>query len=86
MPSITLPERCDRGTVQALLPELVALAGTGPIVIDAGKVTHVGQALLQLLVSARHSAGGATIEASPALAEAARLTGLAAVLFDEVRP
>ena len=28
MASITLPERCDRGTVQALLPELVALAGT----------------------------------------------------------
>jgi anti-anti-sigma regulatory factor len=85
MPPFTLPARCDRTTVEALLPELAGISSPGPIRIDATAVTHVGQALLQLLVSARRSGEGAVIDASPTLLEAARLTGLTMELFDEER-
>lgn len=84
MTSITLPARCDRAAAEALCPEFVAAVGDGPIRVDASAVTHVGQAVLQLLVSARRSGGGAVIASSPALDEAARLTGLEAELFEEV--
>ncbi|GGZ09851.1 STAS domain-containing protein [Novosphingobium colocasiae] len=84
MTSITLPARCDRAAAEALCPEFVAAMGDGPTRVDASGVTHVGQAVLQLLVSARRSGGGAIIVASPALDEAARLTGLTAELFEEV--
>jgi len=39
--------------------------------------------VLQLLVSARRSGDGAHITPSPALEDAARLTGLTAELFEE---
>ncbi|WP_395331403.1 STAS domain-containing protein [Novosphingobium sp. BL-8H] len=83
MTSITLPARCDRAAAEALWPELVAAMGNAPTQIDGTGVAHVGQAVLQLLVSARRSGGGARITASPALEEAARLTGLIAELFEE---
>lgn len=83
MSSITLPARCDRAAAEALWPELVAAMGDSPMQIDGSGVDHVGQAVLQLLVSARRSGGGARIAASPALEEAARLTGLIAELFEE---
>jgi hypothetical protein len=47
-------------------------------------VTQVGQAVLQLLVSARRSGEGATIAPSAALLDAAILAGLSGELFDEV--
>ena len=83
MSSITLPARCDRAAAEAIWPELVAALGNGAIQIDGSGVEHVGQAVLQLLVSARRSGGGAEISASPALLDAARLTGLAPELFEE---
>ncbi|MEJ2409066.1 MAG: STAS domain-containing protein [Novosphingobium sp.] len=83
MSSITLPARCDRAAAEAIWPELVAALGNGAIHIDGSAVEHVGQAVLQLLVSARRSGGGAEIEASSALSEAARLTGLTSELFEE---
>ncbi|MCJ2188804.1 STAS domain-containing protein [Novosphingobium beihaiensis] len=83
MSSITLPARCDRAAAEAIWPELVAALGNGALRIDGSAVEHVGQAVLQLLVSARRSGGGAEIEASPALTEAARLTGLTSELFEE---
>lgn len=83
MPRLTLPERCDRQAAEALLPEMVDLvAAAGEVEIDAAGVTRMSQAMLQLLVSARRS-GEVRIVPSPALVEAARLTGLADVLFDE---
>lgn len=83
MSAIVLPARCDRAAAQALWPEFVAAMGSAPIAIDGAAVTHAGQALLQLLVSARRTAGGARIAPSAALMEAAQLTGLASELFDE---
>lgn len=84
MPTICLPERCDRAVAETLLPEFIAAMGNDPIDIDGKAVSQVGQAMLQLLVSARRSAGGANITPSPALIDAAQLTGLSAELFDEV--
>lgn len=84
MTAFSLPARCDRTTVVALLPELLAISGTEPIQIDASAVTHAGQALLQLLASARRSGDGVTIIPSAALLDAAELTGLSHELFDEV--
>lgn len=83
MNSVTLPTRCDRAAAEALWPELVAAVGNEAVAIDGSGVEHVGQAVLQLLVSARRSGGGAHISASEALREAARLTGLESELFEE---
>lgn len=82
MSQINLPARCDRAAAEALLPEFQAALGGGVVIIDATATEQIGQAMLQLLVSARRSGDGATIKPSPALSEAARLTGLAPVLFD----
>lgn len=86
MPSITLPARCDRTTVIALHAEFLAALGGEPLTIDARAVTHAGQALLQLLLSARSTGEGAFIQPSRALADAAALAGVSAALFDEVEP
>ena len=82
MTTIKLPPRCDRGAVQAVLPDFVAALSAGRIDIDGSDVAQVGQAALQLLVSARRLGPAVTIKASPALREAAQLTGLGPVLFD----
>ena len=82
MNSITLPARCDRAAAEAIWPELVAAMGSDPTAIDGSAVEHVGQAVFQLLVSARRSGAGAVITASPALKEAAALTGLVTELFE----
>lgn len=80
--TITLPARCDRAAAEALLPEFQAAIGGGGLHIDAGATTHVGQAMLQLLVSARLTGEGASIIGSSALHEMAALAGLETVLFD----
>lgn len=79
---IQLPARCDRAAAEALLPEMQAALGSGPLQIDASGAEQIGQAVLQLLVSARRTGSGAQITPSPALIEAARLTGLDTTLFD----
>lgn len=87
MPAIILPERCDRSAVESLLPQMAAAMADGPLEIDGSGVTQAGQMLLQLLASARRSGSsggkGVTITPSPALLDAADLTGLSAHLFDE---
>ena len=82
MNTITLPERCDRAAAEALLPELIAAQGNGALRIDASATRQCGQAMLQLLLSARRSGSGAQIVPSPALLDAALLTGLDGELFD----
>ena len=86
MQALTLPARCDRATATALLPGFIAASRDGRIAIDASAVAQVSQAMLQLLVSARCTGMGAIITASPALRDAARLSGLADALFDERQP
>lgn len=84
MHKITLPERCDRAAAEALLPEFVAALGGGPLHIDGTGTKQCGQAMLQLLVSARRTGEGARIEPSPALLDVALLCGLDGELFDEI--
>ncbi len=84
MPTITLPQRCDRAAAEALLPEMIAALGSGPLKIDARDCTVIGQVMLQVLVSARRTGDGAVIMASPALLETARTLGLEAELFDGI--
>lgn len=84
MNTVLLPAACTRTAAEALYPELLAAMGQGPVTIDGSGVTQVGQAVLQLLVSARRSGDGATIAPSPALLDAAELAGLTSELFDEV--
>jgi anti-anti-sigma regulatory factor len=84
MTSISLPARCDRATVASLLPEFVGAMGAGAVRVDATQVTHVSQALLQLLVSARRSIEGLVVAPSAALREAAALSGLTDELFEEM--
>ena len=55
MQTITLPERCDRAAAEVLLPEFVAAIGSGPLRIDGTATKQCGQAMLQLLVSARRT-------------------------------
>lgn len=86
MPAITLPARCDRAAAEALLPDLIAASRCGRIEIDASQVAQVGQAVLQLLVSARLTGSGATIAPSAALAEAGRMSGLSDALFRDTQP
>lgn len=81
MTKIVLPGRCDRATAEALLPEMVAAIGNGPLEIDARGTTQAGQAMLQLLVSARRTADGAQITPSAELREIAAQAGLDEILF-----
>lgn len=81
MSSISLPARCDRAATEALLPELIAALGSGPLHIDAQECEQVGQAMLQLLVSARQTGEGAVIKSSQALRDTAKLAGLTDELF-----
>jgi len=83
MHTIILPERCDRAAAEAMLPEFVAGLGSGVLRIDGSGVRQCGQAMLQLLVSARRSGEGAAITPSPALIDLALLTGLDGELFDD---
>ncbi len=83
MTTVTLPARCDRAAAEALWPELVAAVSNDAMQIDGSGVEHLGQAVLQLLVSARRSGAGASIVASPAMLQVAALTGLEAELFEE---
>ncbi len=85
MSEIALPSRCDRAAAETLLPEFVAAMGSGRIEIDGRQVSQVSQAMLQLLLAVRRSGEGAAILPSPALLDAAQLTGLSAQLFDEDR-
>jgi hypothetical protein len=80
MTTITLPARCDRSAAGLIQPELAAAAAAGPVTIDATAAGQFGQAMLQLLVSARRS-GDVTITAGEALRDAARLAGLEETLL-----
>ncbi len=55
--------------------------GPAALAIDASKVERIGQAMLQLLVSAAHTEGGITLIApSEPVRESLQLTGLETLL------
>jgi len=82
--TITLPSKCDRAAASALIPEFCDALGVSPLAVDAAKVERIGQAMLQLLVSAARTEGGiALANPSEAFTAAVRLAGLEAVLLEE---
>ncbi|UYV14372.1 STAS domain-containing protein [Porphyrobacter sp. ULC335] len=82
---ITLPPVCDRGAAAALYPEFAESLGPAPLVVDAARVERIGQAMLQLLVSAARSEGGIAIrEPSAAFTAALHLTRLEHVVLEGV--
>ncbi|NCP14081.1 MAG: STAS domain-containing protein [Sphingomonadales bacterium] len=80
---ITLPTICDRSATIALFPEFVESLGPAPLAVDAARVERIGQAMLQLLISAARSEGGIAIHhPSPAFTSAVALTGLDHVIME----
>lgn len=55
-PTLTLPARCHRDAADAMLPLLRDGIAAGDVAIDGADVTQLGQAMLQLLFSARKTA------------------------------
>ncbi|WP_017670593.1 STAS domain-containing protein [Blastomonas sp. AAP53] len=53
---MTLPSRCDRPAAITFHPELRNYLLKGPVEIDGTDVSQLGQAMLQLLLSARQTA------------------------------
>ncbi|MBA4040813.1 MAG: chemotaxis protein CheX [Sphingobium sp.] len=86
MTTLTLPTRCDRPAAAALLPELRAAVMAGDVAINGTEVAHFGQAMLQLLLSARNTLAAQrqamTVTASPAM-QAALATADAEHLLDD---
>lgn len=80
---ITLPPICDRSAAAALYPEIAESLGTAALAIDASRVERIGQAMLQLLVSAARSEGGIAIhQPSSAFTASLQLTRLDHVLME----
>lgn len=80
---ITLPPICDRGAAAALYPELAEALGPAPLAVDASRVERIGQAMLQVLVSASRTEGGIAIhQPSPAFTAALALTRLDHVVME----
>ncbi|MBX9813569.1 MAG: hypothetical protein A4S12_03395 [Proteobacteria bacterium SG_bin5] len=86
MTEITLPARCDRQAIVQLVDPLVQALGMGPVTLDASQVAKPGQALLQLLLSARKTARemgqSCRITPSEALREMAAMVGAETALFE----
>ncbi|MBB6123494.1 STAS domain-containing protein [Sphingobium subterraneum] len=81
MDMIILPPVIDRTTASALLSQLdQAISGKNDVVVEGRDVTRIGQAGLQLLLSAQLTAASRgvamTVHASHAMQAAADLTGL----------
>ncbi len=80
---ITLPPICDRSAAAAVYPEMAEAIGAVPLAIDAARVERIGQAMLQLLVSAARTEGGIQIhQPSAAFTAAVRLAGLENVVLE----
>ncbi|MBY0282364.1 MAG: STAS domain-containing protein [Sphingomonas sp.] len=81
-----LPVRCHRDAADEMLPLLRDGIAAGDVAIDGGEVTQLGQAMLQLLFSARKTAAnqgvGFAITASDAMRAALASAG-AEHLLDE---
>lgn len=86
MTTLMLPTRCDAQAAAALLGELRAAVATGDVVVDGAHVAHFGQAMLQLLLSARKTLAtqrrAMTVTASPVM-QAALATADAEHLLDD---
>lgn len=80
---IALPPVCDRSAAAALYPEMAESLGVTPLGIDASRVEKIGQAMLQMLVSAARTEGGITVhQPSAAFIAALELTGLGHIIME----
>lgn len=80
---IALPPVCDRAAAAALIPEIAESLGAAPLAIAADRVEKIGQAMLQVLVSAARTEGGIIVhQPSPAFTAALALTGLHPVIME----
>lgn len=85
MNTFTLPPNCDRAAARALHPELRDAIGFAKLSVDASGVERIGQAMLQLLVSAAASESGIIIHApSEPFINALRLAGLEHALCADI--
>lgn len=81
MSTIILPADCGRDSALTVLEQLRA-AAAGPPAIDASAVQTIGQAMLQVLLAARRDHPSLAIaNPSPALCDAAQLTGVSDALL-----
>ncbi|USI71710.1 STAS domain-containing protein [Sphingomonas morindae] len=84
---IVLPAQIDRGTAASLAPEIAHALSAGGLELDGREVRRAGQCALQMLLSARKTAGewgvALLIRPSESLRDAARLAGLEDRLFEE---
>lgn len=84
---IALPTVCDRSAAAALYTEMAESLGVMPLGIDASRVEKIGQAMLQLIVSASKTEGGITIhQPSAAFTSALELTGLDHIIMEGAAP
>ncbi len=84
MNTLSLPASCDRAATKALYTDICEALGPAPLAIDASAVEKIGQAMLQVLVSANRSDGGIVVTApSQAFCEAAKLAGLDHLIASE---
>ena len=82
---ISLPPICDRSAASALYPEIAESLGPAPLGVDASRVERIGQAMLQLLVSAARCEGGIAIhQPSAAFTAALALTRLDHVVMEGI--
>lgn len=77
MNTVTLPAICDRAAARSVYPDLVEAIGDAKVTVDVSAVERIGQAMLQVLVSASKTEGGISlISPSEAFMTAIRLAGL----------
>ena len=86
MTTVLLPARCTQAAAEEMLPELRQALESGALEIDGRQVEQVGQAMLQVLLSARCTSEAVVIRPSEALVRTAGLTGLSDTLFGATRP
>ena len=85
MNTVSLPAICDRAAARSVLVDFLDAAGETKIVVDASSVNRIGQAMLQLLVSASKTEGGISLNApSEAFMKAIRLAGLEPMLGADI--
>ncbi|MEZ5709947.1 MAG: STAS domain-containing protein [Blastomonas sp.] len=83
---IELPEHCDRAATELLVAEMTQAVHEGDVTINGSAVARIGQAMLQLLLSAVRTARGLdrtlVIQPSEAMDEAMRLAGVETAIMN----
>lgn len=77
MNQVSLPSICDRAAAKAVRADFSEALAIEPVQVDASEVERMGEAVLQVLVSAAHSEGGITVVSpSEAFVETVAMVGL----------